>query len=123
MSGVALVTSGLNCQATVERPDKGHFGTALFVLCKEVVLFGRLKMYKYCGRSYFGTSGCVLDLLYCVLIWESQLSEVYCVLMCRRTTQVWKTSKRTLSRVPSKLIREAALMAMRTVWREQRCVT
>ena len=32
---------------TVEPLNNGHFGTALFVLCKEVVLFGRLKMYKH----------------------------------------------------------------------------
>ena len=25
-------------------PNKGHFGVGLFVLCKEVVFFGRLKI-------------------------------------------------------------------------------
>ena len=29
----------------VEPHKKGHFGTALIVPCKEVVLFGRSKMY------------------------------------------------------------------------------
>ena len=31
----------------VEPPNKGHFGIAPFVLCKEVVLIRRFKMYKY----------------------------------------------------------------------------
>ena len=31
---------------TVEPLIKGHFGTALFVFCKEGVLFGSSKMYK-----------------------------------------------------------------------------
>ena len=39
--------------ATVEPLNKGHFGTALFVLCKEVVLFGRLKMYKNYREELF----------------------------------------------------------------------
>ena len=30
---------------TVESPNEGHFGAAIAVLCKEVVLFGRLKLY------------------------------------------------------------------------------
>ena len=30
---------------TVEPPSKEHSGTALFVLCKEIVLFGRFTMY------------------------------------------------------------------------------
>ena len=48
----------------MEPPNNGHFGAALFVLCKEVVLFGRLKVYIkhyiYIQRNYFGTSSFVL---------------------------------------------------------------
>ena len=45
---------------TVEPPSKGHFGTTLFVLCKEVILFGRFKMYKTIGKMYSWTSSLVL---------------------------------------------------------------
>ena len=31
--------------STGEPPNKGHFGTTPFILCKEAVLFGRFKMY------------------------------------------------------------------------------
>ena len=49
---------------TVESRNKGHFRMASFVVCKEVVLFRRLKMYwnyTYIGRNYFGNLNCVLS--------------------------------------------------------------
>jgi zinc transporter 2 len=39
ISGLLMLT------ITVEPPNKGHFGTKCFVLCIEVVLFWRFKMY------------------------------------------------------------------------------
>ena len=70
------------CGSTVEPMNKGHFGTALFVLCKEVVLFGRLETYKhYMEELFWDLKLCPLwkGLLYCVLVWESPLSEVHCM--------------------------------------------
>ena len=40
-------------EGTVEPLNKGHFGTALFVLCKEVVLIGRSKMHKSYREELF----------------------------------------------------------------------
>ena len=53
----------------MEPLNKGHLGTALFVLCKEVVLFGRLNVLKLLGlRIYFGTSSLVLRrVVYCTV--------------------------------------------------------
>jgi hypothetical protein len=46
---------------TVEPPNKGHFGTTLFVLCKEAVLFGRLKMYyNYREDVFWDLKSCPL---------------------------------------------------------------
>ena len=39
--------------AKVEPLNKGHFGTAIFVLCKEGVLLGRLKMHKNYREELF----------------------------------------------------------------------
>ena len=43
--------------STVQPPNNGHFGRALFVLCREVALFGRFKMYYNYKDNYFGNSG------------------------------------------------------------------
>ena len=62
----------------MEPPNKGHFGTAPFVLCKEVVLFGRSKMYKqYMEELFWDLKLCPLwrRSLYCALVWESPLLE------------------------------------------------
>ena len=40
---VPEVTGGRNTIDTVEPPNKGHFGTSHFVLCREVVLFSEVK--------------------------------------------------------------------------------
>ena len=61
---------------TVEPPSKGHFGTAAFVLCKEVddVLFGTFEMFcssYYREKIFWG--------LFCgetVLISERQLLKI-----------------------------------------------
>ena len=47
--------------STVELPNKGHFRTACFVLCKKRLssLEGS-KCIKTTGREYCGTSSCVL---------------------------------------------------------------
>ena len=63
----------------MEPLNKGHFGTAPFFLCKEVVLFGRFKMYKnYIRGVFWDFKLCPLqkNLLFCVLMWESPLLEV-----------------------------------------------
>ena len=38
----------------MDSPNRGHFGTTLFVLCEEVVLFGRLKCIRTIGKRIFG---------------------------------------------------------------------
>ena len=40
---------------TVESPNNEHFITASFVLCKEVVLFGKLKVYVNYKGNILGT--------------------------------------------------------------------
>ena len=58
-----------------ESPNKGHFRAALFVLCKEVVLFEEVEMYYNYREKYFWTSNCVL----CgegILISECPLSDI-----------------------------------------------
>ena len=39
---------------TMRSLNKAHFWTASFVLCKEVVLFGRFKMYWNCREKNLG---------------------------------------------------------------------
>ena len=60
---------------TVEPPNIGHFRAASFVLCKEVVLFERFKMYWNYIEKYFGVSSCVLC-IEAVLILECPLYEI-----------------------------------------------
>ena len=40
----------------MESPNIGHLGGAYFVRCKEVVLFGRFKMYWNYREQYVGVS-------------------------------------------------------------------
>ena len=52
----------IRIHSTMESPNKGHSGTCgLFVLCKEVALFGiGPKCIETIGREYLGISSCVL---------------------------------------------------------------
>ena len=72
----------VKCTApTVEPPNRGIFGTAPFVLCGEVVLFGRSKLYRnYREELFQDLKLCLLrrELLYCVLIERVLYQRFYC---------------------------------------------
>ena len=53
-----VLGDGFAHYGTVESPNKGHFGTASFVLCEEVILVAGSKCSSAMG--YFGTSSRVL---------------------------------------------------------------
>ena len=79
-------------QNTVEPVNKGHFGTAPFVLSKEVVLFGRRKMYKKYGKLMIWRPQAVSFVERFVILWpylESPLSEVPLSTVCGYTNSIF----------------------------------
>ena len=81
MATLQVIEQSYIIYLTVEPLNKGHFGTNLFVLCKEIVLFGRLKTYKnYIRELFWDLKLCPLYGGYYIVTilgpWECPLLEV-----------------------------------------------
>ena len=74
---------------TVEPLNKGHIGTALFVLVRRLSSLRGLKCIRTIERAYFGTAslGLCREVYYrkCV----RTFGRVHCILVCTAFTAVW----------------------------------
>ena len=65
----------------VESPNKGHFGGASFVLCQEIVLFRRFKMYWNYREKIFVRPQAVSFVEQVSLFWSVRYRRFHCIPM------------------------------------------